>query len=252
MGFQTLFLLYITFFSILSLDIKFFANFSVEKTIRTPCNRAKFPASGVWDQPKCLFNAPFCGDKLFTEKRQEYAFCIYYFYEDNSHHDKQHKVSTALTLLHRAVTLPNTNEGKQLERKHNKHVDEKWLSQEIPTTSRTYSKSIIQQNRTPSPEELVRLLFESMETKTNCNYAVLPYIEGLIEPLKRNLKPYDILACEQAPGRRGERRACTELYVNNWILNFIHFNIIIILSNKIKLEMKTKSNSKASQQKPVS
>ena len=31
----------------------------------------------------------------------------------SSHHDKQHKISTARTLLHRAVHLPNTNEGKQ-------------------------------------------------------------------------------------------------------------------------------------------
>ena len=35
----------------------------------------------------------------------------------NSRHDKQHKVSTAQTLLHRAATLPNTNEGKQQEQK---------------------------------------------------------------------------------------------------------------------------------------
>ena len=33
----------------------------------------------------------------------------------NSHHDKQHKISTARTLLHRAAHLPNTNEGKQQE-----------------------------------------------------------------------------------------------------------------------------------------
>jgi hypothetical protein len=55
-------------------------------------------------------------------------------------------------------------------------------------------KRIIQQNQTPSPEELVRLFFDSVETKTNYNYAyaVLPYIKGLTEPLKRILKPYDI------------------------------------------------------------
>jgi hypothetical protein len=28
-----------------------------------------------------LFNAPFCGDKFFTDKRQEHAFYVYYFYE---------------------------------------------------------------------------------------------------------------------------------------------------------------------------
>jgi hypothetical protein len=39
--------------------------------------------------------------------------------------------------------------------------------------------------------------------------------------------------------------------LKNSILNFIHFNIIR-LSNKIKIEMETKSNSEASQQKRVS
>ena len=34
----------------------------------------------------------------------------------NSHHDKQHKISTARTLLHREAHLPNTNEGKQQEK----------------------------------------------------------------------------------------------------------------------------------------
>jgi hypothetical protein len=58
-----------TFFSRLSLDIKFFANFSVETTIRTPYNSAKFPASGVWDQKHALFNAPFYGDKFITKER---------------------------------------------------------------------------------------------------------------------------------------------------------------------------------------
>ena len=36
----------------------------------------------------------------------------------NFNHDKQHKVSTAQTFLHRATTLPNTVEGKQQEHKY--------------------------------------------------------------------------------------------------------------------------------------
>jgi hypothetical protein len=40
-------------------------------------------------------------------------------------------------------------------------------------------KRVMQQNRTPSPEELVRLFFDSVETKINYNYAVLPYVKGL-------------------------------------------------------------------------
>ncbi len=47
-------------------------------------------------------------------------------------------------------------------------------------------------NRTPPPEELVRLFFELVEPKTNRSYAVLPYIKGLTEPLRRVLKPHDI------------------------------------------------------------
>jgi hypothetical protein len=42
----------------------------------------------------------------------------------------------------------------------------------------------MQQDQTPSPEELVRLFYDSVETKTNYNYAVLPYIKVLTEPLK--------------------------------------------------------------------
>ena len=36
----------------------------------------------------------------------------------NSHHDKKHKESTAATLLHRALNLPNTSEGKERELNH--------------------------------------------------------------------------------------------------------------------------------------
>ena len=36
----------------------------------------------------------------------------------SSPHDKQHKISMAQALLHRASMLPNTNVGKQQEHKH--------------------------------------------------------------------------------------------------------------------------------------
>jgi hypothetical protein len=109
----------------------------------------------------------------------------------NSHHDKQHKVSTAQTLLHRAATLPNTNEGKQLERKH---VTNTLISNGYPKKfiQQVESNRVKRQNRTPPPEELVRMFFDVVEPKSNYNYAVLPYIKGLTEPLKRLLKPYDI------------------------------------------------------------
>ena len=40
------------------------------------------------------------------------------FLDFNSHHDKKHKESTAATLLHRALNLPNTSEGKERELNH--------------------------------------------------------------------------------------------------------------------------------------
>ena len=46
---------------------------------------------------------------------------------------------------------------------------------------------------TPSPEELVRTYFESTErTPQHNGYAVLPYINGVTEPLQRTLSKYDI------------------------------------------------------------
>jgi hypothetical protein len=43
----------------------------------------------------------------------------------------------------------------------------------------------------PSPEELVRTFFD-VEPDNNSSYAVLPYINGSKEPLKRLLKRYVI------------------------------------------------------------
>ena len=44
----------------------------------------------------------------------------------------------------------------------------------------------------PSPEALVRTFFENVEPENNSSYAVLPYINGSTEPLKRLLKRYGI------------------------------------------------------------
>ena len=64
-------------------------------------------------------------DTLITRNNGSLLFNVYRkpthtdrYLDYNSHHDKQHKVSTAQTLLHREETLPNTIERKQEERKH--------------------------------------------------------------------------------------------------------------------------------------
>ena len=109
----------------------------------------------------------------------------------NSHHDKQHKISTARTLLHRAAHLPNTEEGKQQERHRvfdaltSNGYPQSFLN-EVEKTRRTKTELV------PSPEDLVRMFFENVEPERNFTYAVLPYINGLTEPLKRLLKRYDI------------------------------------------------------------
>ena len=109
----------------------------------------------------------------------------------SSHHDKQHKISTARTLLHRAAHLPYTNEGKQQEKHHvldalrNNGYPKIFLDE---VEKRRARKTEI----VPSPEELVRMFFENVEPKNNSSYAVLPYINGITEPLKRLLKRHDI------------------------------------------------------------
>ena len=50
---------------------------------------------------------------------------------------------------------------------------------------------MLRQGATPSPEELVHVFFEKVVPNIN-EYAVLPYIRGLTEPLKRPLKCCDI------------------------------------------------------------
>ena len=53
-------------------------------------------------------------------------------------------------------------------------------------------KKRFKEQHKPSPEEMVKKFFEKVDPKPNINYAVLPYIKGLTEPLKRILNSYDI------------------------------------------------------------
>jgi len=45
---------------------------------------------------------------------------------------------------------------------------------------------------TPTPEDLVGIFFEWAEPTNRRNFAVLPYIKGITEPLTRILKEHDI------------------------------------------------------------
>ena len=109
----------------------------------------------------------------------------------NSHHDKQHKISTARTLLHRAAHLPNTNEGKRQEKDR---VFDALRSNGYPKIflDEVEKRRARETEFVPSPEELVRTFFENVEPENNSSYAVLPYINGSTEPLKRLLKRYGI------------------------------------------------------------
>ncbi len=113
------------------------------------------------------------------------------YFDFNSHHDKQHKISTAQTLLHQAASLPNTSEGRQQEREH---VLKALAANGYPQKflADVEKKRALREQKTPSPEKLVREFFERVDPSTKVDHAVLPYIKGLTEPLKRLLKPYGI------------------------------------------------------------
>ena len=111
----------------------------------------------------------------------------------NSHHDRKHKANTARTLIHRALTLPNTEEGKTNELKH---VTDALRTNGYPMTTINNTINNIQSSSTaPSPEELVGMFFRSVdppETTKQLNYATLPYVKGITESLTTTLRKYGI------------------------------------------------------------
>ncbi|XP_068761831.1 uncharacterized protein [Montipora capricornis] len=110
-----------------------------------------------------------------------------------SHHDKRHKTSTAETLLHRATNLPSTKQGKEKELIH---VIDALRSNNYPQnviSNILKKKSSTQQtNPIPTPEELVCMFFKWVAPSEFSNYAVLPYIYGISQPLTRLLRKHDI------------------------------------------------------------
>lgn len=111
-----------------------------------------------------------------------------------SHHDKSHKISTAETLIHRAIKLPNTAQGKNTEINH---VTDALRANNYPSDiisnilKKKFSKSPT--HAIPSPEELVCMFFKWAAPLENSNsYAVLPFINGVTQPLTRILRRHEI------------------------------------------------------------
>ena len=112
----------------------------------------------------------------------------------SSHHDKRHKISTAEALLHRAVKLPSTSQRKNTEINHvtdalrvNNYPSYvisnilKWKFSKLPALA------------FPTPEELVCMFFKWAAPQENINsFAVLPFINGVTQPLTRILRRHDI------------------------------------------------------------
>ncbi|XP_078377838.1 uncharacterized protein LOC144660988, partial [Oculina patagonica] len=107
-----------------------------------------------------------------------------------SHHDREHKISTAATLLHRALKLPNSESRKARE------IDRISIALQSNGYPPKVTADIIRKKSsnppTPSPEELVGMFFSWADPMNSQSFAVLPYIKGITEPLTRILKSHDI------------------------------------------------------------
>ena len=116
-------------------------------------------------------------------------------------HEKKHKISTAATLLNRASNLPSTTDGKA---KEIKHVRDALKANGYPPP--IISNVLKKKNSTetiPSPEELVGMFFKWAEpSNTHPDFACIPYISGLTEPLSRLLRSNGIRVVRTKPYNR--------------------------------------------------
>ncbi|XP_068739519.1 uncharacterized protein [Montipora capricornis] len=106
----------------------------------------------------------------------------------SSHHDKRHKISTAETLLHRAIKLPSTPQGKNTEINH---VFDALRANNYPSfvisniLKQKFSKPTT--HAIPSPEELHMQITikhyrddnESMKAMTLAEVSFLIYLPGV-------------------------------------------------------------------------
>ena len=111
----------------------------------------------------------------------------------NSHHNNLHKASTASTLLHRALNLPNSSEGikRELNYVHAALESNGYRSKFIKNIQAKKTRSL---TTNVSPEELVGMFFKVVEpTESRTSFASLPYIKGVTEPLTRVLKKHAVV-----------------------------------------------------------
>ena len=101
-----------------------------------------------------------------------------------SHHDKRHKISA---LLYRATNLPNTKQGKETELTVTDALRFNNYSQNVISNILKKKSSTQRTNSIPTPEELVCMFFKWATPSDFSNYAVLPYINGISQPLARLL-----------------------------------------------------------------
>ena len=126
-------------------------------------------------------------DTLVSRKDNKITINVYHkathtdrYLDFSSHHDKRHKISTAETLLHRAINLPNTSQGKNTEINH---VTDALRVNNYPSyvvsniLKRKFSKPPAL--AIPTPEELVCMFFKWA-------------INGVTQPLTRILRRHDI------------------------------------------------------------
>ena len=106
----------------------------------------------------------------------------------SSHHAKEHKISTASTLLFRASNLPSSFEGKTRE------ISNVRATLEANGYPPAVISNILNKKPPPStvppPEELVSTFFKWADPSNMYQgFACLPYISGLTEPLSHKITP---------------------------------------------------------------
>ena len=107
-----------------------------------------------------------------------------YYLDFSSHHAKEHKISTASTLLFRASNLPSSFEGKTCETNHVRTALE--ANGYPPAVISNILNKKPPPSSVPPPEELVSMFFKWADpSNTYQGFACLPYISSLTEPLTR-------------------------------------------------------------------